>query len=127
MEPFKITPESLQAIKKLKEWAEAHPFTDIELRAIKRSSMPAPAEWLNHMIKLGDMRVVFTIEQQAAGRIKHLSIDTKTNEFPDPETVCDLLEQFGFIHNLKHVPTKGEFHISITGRVINFFENEGPV
>lgn len=122
MEPFNLSLESLQAVLKLKQWAEAHPFTENDLRGIVEHGRPPVAERINHAINVDNMRVVFSVEQQAVGLVKHMSINTE-KQFPSPQIVCELLEAFGFVHNLNKLSAKGKFYIYVEERVINFLES----
>lgn len=123
-----IGPDELQAIKKLKQWAEAHVISFDDLKAIDANSKPPVGDDPRHVIFLPvNVRVVFSIEQQPKGLVRHLSISIKqrsmTGRFPDPNFANEILKAFGYVNDL-NTPSSENFYVYIEEEVhaINFVE-----
>lgn len=94
-----IGPEEKEALRSLKEYAEANPMSMDDLLDIINGDIGNAgnfAEFTRH-IPFG-YRVVYSIEQQIPGDIRHLSVSCQ-KQAPSPEAVELIMKEMGFEEN----------------------------
>jgi hypothetical protein len=99
-----ILDESAKArIAKLVDFAHNHPFTLAHFLAARDGLIPAAGNMDGYSIII-DMgyRIVFSIEHQPSGNVRHLSMSVgQEGKMPSVEAVMILLPLFGFTNELQ--------------------------
>jgi len=111
-------------IKKLKEYAESHPFSTDDMLDRINGRLPAPVDTVGFWCALQGIKIIFTIEQFGDKTYRHLSIsDHRPGKFPHPVLCQHIMEDFGFQHKLNGpaAPTKCQIIIE-KGIAINIAE-----
>ncbi len=98
MSALVLGPEEIQALKSLREYAESNPMNMDDLLDIINGD-PAAGDFdeFTRYIPVG-FKVVYSIEQQLPGDIRHLSVSCE-KQAPPPEAVEVIKEHLGFINN----------------------------
>ncbi len=102
MRPLIIIPETINAIGKLVDYAEKNPFTMDDLLDIKNGDMECAGENINYMctIPVG-FKVVYSIEKQPKGDVRHLSMSVSTaGRVPNFVAVQEIMNLIGFDNKL---------------------------
>jgi len=91
-----LGPEEKEILKGLKEYAESHPMSMDDMLDIINGDSGAAGDFdeFTRDIPVG-YRVVFSVEQQVPGDIRHISISCE-GPTPSPEAVELILEEMGF-------------------------------
>jgi hypothetical protein len=114
---FVVDEKLKEDIKKMVEFAEANPFSFDEcLDVYNRQALPAGAREGHYIETSFGIRIVYSIEQQPPGDIRHLSVGIDKDEaFPNPVIVEEIMKLIGFESDLnsckvdleKYTPTRG--------------------
>lgn len=93
-----IGPAEKEAIKNLVDYAEKNIFSMDDLLDTKNKEM-APAgdmDGFSAFLPVG-YKVVYTIEQQPAGKVRHLSVSVDTpGKYATPESIQVIMDEIGF-------------------------------
>lgn len=95
---FIIDDKIIESLKTLKEHAEANPFSMEMLEETITGERPIPGDTkeFTRFIPMG-FKVVYTIENQDAGMIRHLSMSVDTpGKMPHPHEVIEVMKFLGF-------------------------------
>lgn len=116
--------DSIRAkIKTLIDYAEKNPFSMDELLDTHNKEL-APAgdmDGFSLQIPMGYM-VVYSIEKQPMGKVRHLSVSVGTeNKMPSQESVQMIMEEFGFKNKLLNCSVSIE-EVSPVKKAINILE-----
>jgi hypothetical protein len=115
MRPLLIGPEQKAEIKRVMDYAQAHPYNIHQLYRIVggREQPPGDNPEFVCLIPIG-YRCVFTIEQQQGGWMRHLSVSVnKLGVYPNEHALEMLAAEFGFKHKLHDC----KWHIDIEEHV----------
>lgn len=110
-----------KVIGQLVAYAESHRIGIHRLFAIMRGSERPPGDDGNFVCHLPHgFRCCFTIEQQAIGWCRHLSVSVSGDKYPNENAVAFLAKEFGF----KHTMSEGKWHTDLEEhvRAVNVLE-----
>ena len=98
MRPLILDDAFKSEIKRVREYAEAHPKSIHDVMRILKGNDKPPGDDPHFTCYLDfGFRAVFTIEQQAIGTIRHLSVSvTRKGKFPNEQAVKLIALEFGF-------------------------------
>jgi len=114
-----INDESRALIKKVIEYAESHIYSLDDLLDIKNKQLSVAGDEPEFSCEIPDgFRVVYTIENQPMGKVRHISISIKTdepNKLPNPAAVEMIIAEFGFKNKLQdcHVSLEKDIAINV--------------
>jgi anti-sigma regulatory factor (Ser/Thr protein kinase) len=99
--PLLIDDTAREQIKALKEYAEKNQYTMDDLLDIKNGAQEAPGNnaFYSCALPVG-YKVVYTIEQQVPGTLRHMSISVN-GKVPPIEAVQMIMAEFSFENELK--------------------------
>lgn len=92
-------PDQREALKKVREYAEANPVTSERFQRIMHGEEPTVCEDPRFQAELPvGYRVAFSIEDQPkAGKVRHLSMSVdRRGKLPSLEVVLMVMEELGF-------------------------------
>lgn len=98
MRPLIIGAVEKEAIKNLVDYAEKNPFSMDDLLDTLNKEMKPAGDMDRYSISLPvGYRVVYTIEHQPAGKVRHLSVSVdKPGNLPNPESLELIMHELGF-------------------------------
>lgn len=115
-------------IAKVIAYAEKNPYTMDMLLDRMNKAIPIPGDMEEYTVLIPfGFKVVFTIEQQNKGDIRHLTMSTATpGRLPNPTTVEEIIKLFGFENEMSDcildIEDIGPNHHAI--RVVEFIKNK---
>jgi hypothetical protein len=98
MRPMVIDDNVKRKIERLAAYAEAHILSMDELLDIVNKQAPPPGDNKNFVVEIPvGYRVVYTIEDQPAGKVRHLSVSVdKVGKVPSITAVQEIMRMIGF-------------------------------
>lgn len=125
LRPLIIDTELQDQIRSLVEYAEKNPITMDYLLDQKNGEEPPPGDFSEYSRNLPfGYRIVFTIELQPAGKVKHLSMSVdEDDKLPNEYTVQEIMRLIGFKNELRKCRVALE-DISPKRKAVNVLEVE---
>lgn len=110
-------------IKKLVDFAEANPFTMDDMLDVMNGHELSAGDREGHYLNTPfGIRIVYSIEIQNKGKIRHLSVSiNKDKAFPPPSITMEIMKLIGFKNELYDCMVEIE-KISETRGAINIWE-----
>lgn len=113
-----INDEVRSTIKKLIEYAESHQYSLDDLLDIKNKQLSVAGDEPEFSCEIPDgFRVVYTIENQPMGKVRHISISIsgEKGKLPNPAAVEMIISEFGFKNKLEdcHVSIEKDIAINV--------------
>lgn len=102
LRPLIITEIERANILRVREYALQHPVSYQELLLLMKGELAPVGDNPNHACRLPvGYRCVFSIEEQAAGKIRHLSVSvSEAGKYPNEYSIDMIAHEFGFQHRL---------------------------
>jgi len=126
MRPLVINEESKEKIKKVIEYANAHPTTLTEIKEGISGFKKAVGDTTPQLVLNLDFgfRVVYSVEEQPFVPCRHLSISVDGLGYPNPGHCNAILKEFGFINQVGTPKTDKQLHVWMEEKVraVNFLE-----
>ena len=92
-----ITDEYREQIAALREYAKNNVVTLQQIKDTIAGKRDPIGDTSEHSLTMGNHRVVFSLEEQPVGLMKHLSVSVLGNEvLPHPESILLIMKEFGF-------------------------------
>lgn len=119
LRPFIIDDTTKQAIERIKSYAETHVYSMDDLLDIKNnekdSIIAGDQEGFTCLLPFG-YKVVFSMEDQPAGMVRHLSVSVDTEgKMPSQLVVSQIMKLIGFENSLTNLAKEGYIHIEEIG------------
>lgn len=123
MRPLIIDNNLKDKIGKLVAYAEKHPFTIDNLQDIKKKVREVPGDMEGYVLLLPfGYKIVFSIELQPAGKVRHLSMSVdEDGKLPNPGVVGEIMKLIGFDNEMEDCTIYME-DISPVRKAINVLE-----
>lgn len=121
--PLILDEEAIEKINRMVAHAETHIFTMDDLLDIynKQGTIAGDMEEFTVVLPFG-YRIVFSIEVQNPGKMRHLSMSVdEDGKLPNPVAVQEIMKATGFTNELENCLVKLE-DISPTRQAINVME-----
>lgn len=102
MRPFIITETIRAQFEVLKEYAEKHPYSMDDLLDIYNKQKDVAGFDKNLRLELPfGYRIVYSIEEQPKGKVRHLSVSVSTpGKLPNPVVVDEIMNLLGYKYKL---------------------------
>jgi len=72
-----MSPMQIQQLSEMRQWAEMNPITLSDIHEMIEGKRPPIGDNENFVLYLEGMRIVFSIEEQPVGKVRHVSISRK--------------------------------------------------
>lgn len=103
MRPLVIDEAARKELARVREFAEANPIPQTTLKAMITGNHPPPGDYPEWTAELPHgWRVVFTVEDQPMGRVRHLSVSVDARhqgKCPNPVGIAAIASELGFLVN----------------------------
>jgi hypothetical protein len=110
-------------IKKLVDFAEKHPFSMDDIFDVSNGAEPAAGDREGYFLMTPfGIKIVYSIENQVVGKIRHLSVGiNKDHSFPPPFITMEIMRLIGFENKLEDCIIETE-KITETRGCVNIWE-----
>lgn len=87
--------------------AKSNPYSLDKMKKVADGHLPPAGDYQDFVVDMGDIRCVYSIEEQPCGTCAHLSVSSPTGDFPNPHDFeIDIMPLFGMgndIHDCMNV------------------------
>lgn len=102
MRPLVIGNNEKERLKQVKEYAETHPFSVDDILDMMNRELGGAGTDPNHQCIIPfDYQVIFTVENQPHGTVRHLSMSVPgRGRFPNPHACQMVMDELGFLNKI---------------------------
>lgn len=94
--PLGISEKAKEDIDKLIAFAEKNKFDIEKMRKRVAGDLPAPGDYPDYSVVIGNFKIVYTIEEHPNGWFKHISVSDALKKLPSVYHTAELIKFFGF-------------------------------